>query len=69
MRICLAVFVSLNEVTKEKDLNSVMNGMNNVHLYLTNLDKILRKAEKVKIDFGKVNSIRNSVRNRVSAGF
>lgn len=69
MKVAIAVFTSLNEVIKEKELDSVMNGMNNLHLYLPDPEKILNQADKVKISSTEVNNIKNIARNRTSAWF
>lgn len=67
MKVAIAVFASLNEVIKEKDLDSVMNGMGNLHLYCPDPEKILNFADRVKINSAEVN--KNFAKNRVSAWF
>ena len=69
IKICVAIFVSLSDSYKEKDINSIMVAANNLHLSVQTPEKIIKEADKLKITNNKISILRSSFKNRASASF
>ena len=69
IKICIGVFVCLSQTIKEKNINGLTNAINNLALYIENPGKIIKEADKVKINASKLEDLKNSFRGRSSASF
>jgi hypothetical protein len=69
IKICIGIFICLAETVKERDINSIANAINNLHLYISGPEKIIREADKLKISNSKIADLKSSFRGRVSANF